>query len=108
MNTTVFFDFPLPVQIAVVVWGVAHILLAIWALIRLTKDKRTHIMGLNKVGWAVIILFAQVIGSLYFLIAYTKEQRSRDQVRAYHDHQESGQNRSAGLPSSVVDDLYRK
>lgn len=85
----------------------AHLLLAVWALIRLVKDKRPRVAGLPRGGWAAIIVLLQVVGPVVFLIMHTKERRSLTELQEYQQAQ-SEQDSNAASASSVIDDLYRK
>lgn len=59
-------DLPTPALIGVCILIGVQLVAVVWSLICLLRDKRTHIAGLNRLVWLLVILFGQAIGPIVF------------------------------------------
>lgn len=99
-------DLPTPALIGVCILIGVQLVAVVWSLSCLLRDKRTHIAGLNRLVWLLVILFGQVIGPIVFLVMHFHEQRQLKVQREYE--QKATAKHHQVDASSVVSKLYPK
>ncbi|WP_216400597.1 PLD nuclease N-terminal domain-containing protein [Arcanobacterium phocae] len=94
--------------IALGIVAVIQLCLMIWALVRLSSDKREQVVGISRFAWAIIILLGQLIGPIIFLIFHIKETRELDQQRTFQESLATSGSNLSKDSSTVLGNLYRK
>ncbi|ARU45751.1 MULTISPECIES: PLDc N-terminal domain-containing protein [Actinomycetes] len=99
-------ELPTPAFIGVCVLIGVHLVAMVWALLRLSRDKRSQIAGLNRLAWLCVIVFGQAIGPITFLVMNARERKQLKLQREY-EQESSLEHREVDV-TSVVSNLYKE
>ncbi|MDO5048289.1 MAG: hypothetical protein Q4D87_00200 [Actinomycetaceae bacterium] len=100
---------PLVVMIIIGVLALVQLVLMIWALARLIRDKRYRVAGLPRLVWGVIIVLGELIGPVMFLIMHYRELHdlaAQEHFARMNASNASSQRSESRDASSVIENLY--
>lgn len=98
-------ELPTPVLVVIAAAASVQVVLVVWCLVRLAREKSSQIGGVSRWAWVVVILFGNLIGAVIFLFVHSRDVRSRAAVAAAEDARPGGKKRAV---ADVISGLYQE